>query len=67
IKLQDHDTLLHVNATIAKILGLLGHHGNNTGDVVIDNQTDKPKPLVVVDDKKKNETGVIIENITGIK
>jgi len=67
IKLQDHDTLIHMNSTIVKILGLLDN-GNNTGDVVIDNQTDKPKPLVVVDDKKKNETGgVIIENITGIK
>jgi Na+-transporting methylmalonyl-CoA/oxaloacetate decarboxylase gamma subunit len=53
IKLQDHGTLLQVNSTIAKILGLL--HGNNTNDVVIDNQT------------KKNDTGVIIENITGIK
>ena len=66
IKLQDHNTLLHVNSTIAKILGLLDNNTNvndTSGVVVIDNQTKKP---IVIDDKKKNDTGgVVIENITG--
>jgi len=66
IKLQDHETLLHVNNTVNQIAAFLFNQtiSNNNGSIIVDNTT-KPVPAPLNNTNKTQDGGIIIENITG--
>ncbi len=73
IKLQDHITLAQVNQTVNQILGILSND-SSSGSVPTPSPTPVPTPAPtplpgpIIEDNstKKNDTGVIVENITKI-
>lgn len=65
IKLEDHKTLGQVNETVNHIYAML-HSQNDTGGIIVENVTPVvPKPTPLPAPPTNNDTGPIIENITG--
>jgi len=65
IKLQDHITLHQVNQTVNQILGILTSNGSVPTPTPTPSPVPIPAPIIIVNDTKNNDTGVIVENITG--
>lgn len=68
IKLQDHQTLIGMNAMVNEIYNILLNNGTtntNTTDKPIPVPSPVPVPAPIVNNKTEDSGGIIIENITG--